>query len=107
MVVARREDPSHGVRGQVGRICFRDDAPQHDRHPAEPARTRETRLIRATRSNVRGVTEWIGTIRPQGRSNPIPALEIAAVVLLLGAQVIAVYERRLAKERGARHAPGG
>ncbi len=33
------------------------------------------------------------------------SLEIAAVVLLLGAQVIAVYERRLAKERGARHAP--
>ena len=35
------------------------------------------------------------------------SLEIAAVVLLLGAQVIAVYERRLAKERAAKRATAG
>ena len=66
-------------------------------HPAEPDRTRETRLIRATRSNVRGVTEWIGTIRPQGRSNPIPALEIALalkpeVIFLLSNTITGVGE---------------
>lgn len=66
-------------------------------HPAEPQRTRETRLIRATHSNVRAVIAWIETVRPEGRSNPIPALEIALglkpkVVFLLSNTITGVGE---------------
>lgn len=46
-------------------------------HPSQPERTRETLLVRATRSNVDAVLDWIGSVRPSGRSNPIPALEQA------------------------------
>jgi len=46
-------------------------------HPSQPERTRETRLIRATRANVSAVMDWIDGVRPAGRSNPIPALEDA------------------------------
>ena len=34
-------------------------------------------LIQATRSNIRAVLEWIEGVRPRGRSNPLPALELA------------------------------
>ncbi len=59
-------------------------------HPAQPYRTRETRLIRATRSNVNDVVRWIEDARPRGKSNPLPALEVAmalepeAIFLLSG-----------------------
>ncbi len=45
--------------------------------PRAPERTLETRMLRASRANVRWVLEWIGGVRPVGRSDPIPALEIA------------------------------
>lgn len=47
-------------------------------HPADPPGvTRQTRLIRATRENIRAVAAWIDAVRPAGAGNPIPALETA------------------------------
>jgi hypothetical protein len=59
-------------------------------HPSQPYRTDQTRLIRATRSNVSHVVRWIEQVRPRGTSNPVPALEVAmalepqAIFLLSG-----------------------
>lgn len=65
-VVFFQGDPSTGAARAVS-------AP----HPDEPGRTRQTRLIRATRANIDRTTAWLDTLRPAGRSNPLPALELA------------------------------
>ena len=45
--------------------------------PLDPTRVHETRMIQAKRANVRAVLAWIDEVRASGRSDPIPALEIA------------------------------
>ena len=65
-VIFFRGDPGAGRAGAVA-------AP----HPDQPERTRETRLIRATRDRIAAVGAWLDSVRPAGRSNPIPALERA------------------------------
>jgi len=59
-------------------VFFRNNRYSAAPHPADRAsKLTITRLIRATEENVTSVCEWIDTMTAAGRSNPIPALEVA------------------------------
>lgn len=59
-------------------IFFKDGRWIGAPHPQDPRAPIEgTRMIRATRENIRAVAAWIDTVRPSGVGNPVVGLEAA------------------------------